>query len=89
MDEYIHQLNASRWHYSPGERSIINVYVLLSVTGACLTWGWMWASFCSVMTMHSLKQEKRSCTTKLVYLLNNWDIIYENGLIVGKIRKFD
>lgn len=33
---YIHQ---SRWHYSPGERSIINVYVLLSVTGACLTWG--------------------------------------------------
>lgn len=39
MDEYIHQLNESRWHYSPGERSIINVYVLLSVTGACLTWG--------------------------------------------------
>lgn len=37
--------------------------------------------------MHSLKQEKSSCTTKLVYLLNNWDIIYENsttGLIVEK-----
>lgn len=39
MDEYIHHLNESRWHYSPGERSVINVYVLLSVTGTCLTLG--------------------------------------------------